>query len=134
MELETQKRGARGKRQDMIAKIAEIAKPWLTLATLAEADRETLLSLANRCRLINRSLGIGGGSLWSWVVAVLVLLTMSGVVALTIAGLGQVRPAAVLNGEFWFGIPEKYPIASLIVAIPGAVAITLFILRRLLRS
>jgi hypothetical protein len=119
----------------LFRKIAEVLKPWLALQSLASTYRETLASLCQRCKQIDGELGLVKKNSWPWTVALIVLVASGGLGWLLIQDFSRFRFLDIPTfGSWWSFLAKKDPVVCLAVLLPLVVGVSLFLLKRLLRS
>jgi hypothetical protein len=132
---ESHRLGASEAAQTLFRKMAEVLKPWLTLQSLTSTDRETLASLCRRCKQIDGELGLVKKTSWPWAVAMIVLVASGGLGWLLIQDSSRFRFLDIPTFASWWSFLEKKdPVVCLAVLLPLVVGVSLFLLKRLLRS
>jgi serine/threonine protein kinase len=127
--------GANQAERTLFRRMAEVLKPWLTLQSLASTDRETLASLCRRCKQIDGELGLVKKNWWPWTVALIVLVASGGLGWLLIQDSSRSRFLDIPTFASWWSFLEKKdPVVCLAVLLPLVVGVSLFLLKRFLRS
>jgi hypothetical protein len=103
---------------NIFALVQTVVEPWLSLNVLAQTDRQTLASLAQRCRQLDHELGLKRTPrrLPPWVfVAALFLLSVA-IGTLVMTGAWSIQPSAAL-AWLWQTVKAK-PLLTLAAAVP----------------
>jgi serine/threonine-protein kinase len=129
-----QAEAAEGPQRAAFQRLEAIAEPWLTPQSLAAADRETLASLLQRCKEVERDLGVDGGAhLW----ALAAVLAALAVAALLGWQLYQLQRASLSPVSWWEALKRLVmanPVLWTLLALPAVVLGSIALLARRLRT
>ncbi len=129
-----QAEAAEGPQRAAFQRLEAIAEPWLTPQSLGAADRQTLVSLLERCRQVEREMGIGPGvNLWAWAATVAALLAL----AYLGSQLYQLQRASLSPVSWWVTLKHLVlarPVLWTLLALPAVVLGSIALLARRLRT